>query len=56
MFNPDPDFLPSRILNLGTQIPDPRTIKKRRGKKLVVLPIFVAINLKNYKIILFLKS
>jgi hypothetical protein len=39
MFNPDPDFLPSWILDLGTQIPDPSTIKKRRGEKLVVLPM-----------------
>jgi hypothetical protein len=54
MFIPDPDFLPSRIPALGIQIPDPTTIKKRRGTKLVVLPIsiFIALNSKSLKLFL----
>jgi hypothetical protein len=43
MFIPDPDFYPSRI-------PDPATATKERGKKLVVLPFFVATNMKYHKI------
>jgi hypothetical protein len=30
---PDPDFYPSRIPNLGSRIPDPKTVKKERGEK-----------------------
>ncbi len=42
MFIPDPDFYPSRIPD---QIPDPKTAKKERGeKKLVVIPFYVATN------------
>jgi hypothetical protein len=35
MFNPDPEFSPSRI-------PDPKTGTKERGEKNFVLPFFVA--------------
>ncbi len=36
---PDPDFYPSRIPDLGSRIPDPKTATKERGeKKLVVIP------------------
>jgi hypothetical protein len=46
---PNPDFYPSRI-------PDPKTaIKERGGKKLFVIPFFVAINFTKLKIILFLE-
>jgi hypothetical protein len=34
---PDPDFYPSRI-------PDPKTAAKKRGKKIYVIPFFVATN------------
>jgi hypothetical protein len=43
MFIPDPDFCPSRIPDLGSQIPDPKTATKERSeKKFVVVPFFVA--------------
>jgi hypothetical protein len=43
---PDPDFYPSWIPDLGSQIPDPKTATKERGeKKIVVIPFFIAINL-----------
>jgi hypothetical protein len=42
---PDPDFYPSRIPDLGSLIPDPKTATKERGeKKLVVIPFYVATN------------
>jgi hypothetical protein len=56
MFIPYPDFYPSRIPDLGSQIPDPKTATKERGeKKLVVKPFFVAKNVTKLKIILFFK-
>ncbi len=33
MFIPDPDFYPSRIPDLGSRIPDPKTATKERGEK-----------------------
>jgi len=40
---PDPDFYPSRIPDLGSWIPDPKTAaKKRGGKKVAVTSFFVA--------------
>ncbi len=33
MFIPDPDFYPSRISNLGSRIPDPKTATKERDEK-----------------------
>jgi hypothetical protein len=33
MFIPDPDFYPSRIPDLGSRIPDPKTGRKERVKK-----------------------
>jgi hypothetical protein len=40
---PDPDFYPSRIPDLGSRIPDPKTATKERGdKKLDVKPFYVA--------------
>jgi hypothetical protein len=42
---PDPDFYPSRIPDLGSRIPDPKTAKKDRGEKFFfVKPFFVATN------------
>jgi hypothetical protein len=53
MFISDPDFYPSRIPDLGSRIPDPRTASKERGeKKLVVIPFIVATNFTKFKIIL----
>jgi hypothetical protein len=31
---PDPDFYPSRIPDLGSRIPDPKTATKDRGEKI----------------------
>ncbi len=54
MFIPDPDFYPSRIPDLVSRIPDPKTATKERGeKKLVVIPFFVATNFTKLQIILF---
>jgi hypothetical protein len=40
---PDPDFYPSRIPDLGSRIPDPKTATKERGeKKFDVKPFYVA--------------
>jgi hypothetical protein len=40
---PDPDFYPSRIPDLRSQVPDPKTATKERGeKKLDVKPFYVA--------------
>ena len=56
MFIPDPDFYPSRIPDLGSRIPDPKTATKERGeKKLEVKPFYVATNLTKLEIILVLK-
>jgi hypothetical protein len=45
MFIPDPDFYPSRIPDLGSRIPDPKTATKERGKtKFDVIPFNVATN------------
>jgi hypothetical protein len=44
----DPDFYPFRI-------PDPKTARKERGKKINFKPFFVATNLTKFKIILLLK-
>jgi hypothetical protein len=44
---PDPDFYSFRI-------PDPTRATKEKGKKFVVLPFFVAKNIKKLKTILFL--
>jgi hypothetical protein len=56
MFIPDPDFYPSRIPDLGSQIPDPKTATKERGeKKFVVIVFYVATYFTKLKIILVLK-
>jgi hypothetical protein len=53
---PDPDFYPSRIPNLGSRIPNPKTATKERGeKKFVVILFYVATNFTKLKIILVLK-
>jgi hypothetical protein len=41
MFIPDPDFYPSRIPDLGSRIPDPKTAKKERGEKKFVVNTFL---------------
>ncbi len=51
MFIPDPDFYPSRVSDLGSQIQKQQ--QKRVVQKLVVEPFFVAINLKNLKFFIF---
>jgi hypothetical protein len=52
---PDPDFYPSRIPDLGSRIPDPKTATKDRGEKFFfVTPFFVATNFTKLNIILFL--
>jgi hypothetical protein len=54
MFIPDPDFYPSRIPDLGSRIPDPKTATKERGeKKFVVIPLFVATKFTKLEIIQF---
>jgi hypothetical protein len=56
---PDPDFYPSQILDLGSQIPDPKTVTKEIGeKKCVIIPFFIATNFKivNYLILEMLKK
>jgi hypothetical protein len=56
MFIPDPDFYPSRIPDLGSRIPDPKTATKERGgKKFGVITFYVATNFTKLKIILVLK-
>ncbi len=53
---PDPDFYPSRIPDLGSRIPDPKTATKERGeKKFDVIPFYVATNFTKLYIILVLK-
>jgi hypothetical protein len=52
---PDPDFYPSRIPDLGSRIPDPKTATKERGeKKFVVITFYVATNFTKLHIILVL--
>jgi hypothetical protein len=42
---PAPDFHSSRIPNLGSQIPDPKTAAKEKGEKIfVVIPFFEVTN------------
>jgi hypothetical protein len=56
MFIPDPDFYPSRIPDLGSRIPDPKTATKERGEiKFVVITFYVATNFTKFQIILVLK-
>jgi hypothetical protein len=53
---PDLDFYPSRIPDLGSWIPAPKTATKERGeKKFFVIPFYVATNFTNLNIILVLK-
>ncbi len=53
---PDPDFYPSRIPDLGSRIPDPKTATKERGeKKFDVIPFYVATNFTKLYIILVVK-
>jgi hypothetical protein len=53
---PDPDFYPSRIPDLGSQNPDPKTATKERGeKKFVVIPFYAATNFTKLKIVVVLK-
>jgi hypothetical protein len=52
---PDPDFYPSRIPDLGSRIPDPKTATKERGEKKFVIPFYVATNFTKLNIILVLK-
>jgi hypothetical protein len=40
MFIPDPDFYPSRIPDLGSRIPDPKTATKDKGEKCFFQNIF----------------
>jgi hypothetical protein len=48
---PDPDFYPSRISDLGSWIPDPKTAAKERGeKKIFVIPFYIATNFTKLKI------
>jgi hypothetical protein len=47
-------FPPSWIPNLGSRIQQQQ--QKERGKKIVVLPSFVASNIRKLKLILFLKK
>jgi hypothetical protein len=52
---PDPDFYPSRIPDLGSRIPDPKTATKDRGEKFFFVKLFfVATNFTKLNIILFL--
>jgi hypothetical protein len=41
MFIPDPDFHPSRIPDLGSRIPDPKTAIKVRGEKKLDVNLFM---------------
>jgi hypothetical protein len=50
---PDPDFYPTRIPDLRSQIQT--AIKERSEKKLVFIPFFVALNFTKLKIISFLE-
>jgi hypothetical protein len=58
MFIPDPDFYPSRIPDLGSRIPDPKTATKERGEKkfdVIPVPFYLATNFTKLYIILVLK-
>jgi hypothetical protein len=44
----------SRIPDLGSRIPDPKTATKERVKKIVIITFFLAMNFSKLKIILFL--
>jgi len=55
MFIPDPDFYPSRIPDLGSRIPDPKTATKERGEKNCYNTLFVVTNFTKLNLILFLK-
>jgi hypothetical protein len=51
---PDPDFYPSRIPDLGSRIPDPKTAMKDRGeKKLLSNLIFGVINFTKFNYFIF---
>jgi hypothetical protein len=50
---PDPDFYPSRVPDLGSRIPDPKTAPKERGEKFVIT-FYVATNFTKLHIILVL--
>jgi hypothetical protein len=53
---PDPDFYPSRIPDLGSRIPDPKTATQESGeKKFVAITFYVATNFRKLQIILVLK-
>jgi hypothetical protein len=57
MFIPDPDFYPSRIPDLGSRTPDPKTATKERGEqKFVVIAVYLARNFTTFNIILVLKN
>jgi hypothetical protein len=59
MFIPDPDFYPSRIPDLGSLIPDPKTATKKRGEKNELSYIFCSHKfhkIKNYFIFEMLKK
>jgi hypothetical protein len=49
--DPDPDFYPSWIPDLGSPIPNPTTATKEVGEKIVVLHFIVATNIIKPKII-----
>jgi hypothetical protein len=53
MFIPDPDFYPSRIPDLASRIPDPKTATKERGgkkfQKIVSYFIFELVNWANFQ-------
>jgi hypothetical protein len=52
----DPDFYPSRIPDLGSRIPDPKTATKERGEKnIFVMPFYVVTNFTKLETILVLK-
>jgi hypothetical protein len=54
MFIPDPDFYLSRIRDLGSRIPGPKTAMKDRGeKKIVVKPFFCSHKFHNIELFYF---
>jgi hypothetical protein len=56
MFIPDPNFYPSRIPDLGSRIPDPKTAIIERGEKnLFVITFYAATNFSKLLIILVLE-
>jgi hypothetical protein len=50
---PDSDFYPSRIPDLGSRIPNPKTATKERDEKISCLPFFVATNFTKLKLLNF---